>query len=297
MAGCGGSAEPREAGPPAAPPPPLVEDGRLHVGGQARTYRLYTPVSLPRAGPAPLLLVLGGVGNNGEEMSRVTDFDRLAEEGRFLVAYADGLGDTWNAGFCCLLGEPSGPDDVAFLVALIDQVGAARRVDAARVYVTGISAGAMMAYKLACDAADRIAGVAAVAGAMVLEACRPSRPVPVIHLHGTADGLVPYLGGRSAGGSTALSPPTRAVAEHWARLDGCPASPVQRTDGPVSVASWTGCAGGTTVELVTVEGGGHTWFATGLGPEDGAVDASRAIWSFFAGLVPTPAVTSPGTGA
>lgn len=282
IAACGGP----DSFPDRAAPPPPVERGQLEVGGLARTYRLYTPISLDRGRPSPLLLVLGGVGNDGQEMSRVTDYDRIAEEERFVVAYADGVDDTWNGGFCCLLGASAGPDDVAFLLGLIDDVGAGRNIDRARVYVAGISAGAMMAYKLGCDAADRIAGVAAVAGAMVLDACRPSRPVPVIHFHGTTDGLVPYLGGRSAGGATELAPPTAAVAERWAQLDGCPRPAVETTTGPLRTSSWTGCAGGTAVKLFTIEGGGHTWFATGLGPADGAVDASRAIWSFFEELAP-----------
>ena len=74
-------------------------------------------------------------------------------------------------------------------------------------------------------------------------------------------------------------------AQRWADLDQCPA-PSTDTAGVVTTAAWTGCAGGSAVKLVTIDGGGHTWFANGLGPVAGAVDASRVLWEFFSGLRP-----------
>jgi len=173
---------------------------------------------------------------------------------------------------------------VAFLTRLIDQVQADHKIDAARVYVVGVSAGAMMAYRMGCEAADRIGGVGSVAGAMVLDTCQPSRPVSAIEIHGTDDGLVPYEGGRTAGGATQPSPPTPAVTQRWAELNGCPQPAVEQAQPPVTTATWAGCAEGTGVKLITIAGGGHTWFATSFGPADGAVDVSTELWSFFSGL-------------
>ena len=45
-----------------------------------------------------------------------------------------------------------------------------------------------------------------------------------------------------------------------------------------------GCAAGTAVTLVSIDRGGHTWFAQGLGPANGAVDATGDIWSFLAAV-------------
>lgn len=253
----------------------------VKVGGLDRTYRLYVPLSLDRAKPAPLVIVLAGVGNSGDSMVEATGFDRVAEKDGLIVAYPEGVNETWNAGYCCLGRAASGPDDVAFLGRLIDDVAAADKVDAARVYVVGVSAGAMMAYKFACDQAGRVAGVGSVAGAMVLDACHPSRPVSVIEIHGTTDGLVPYDGGATAGGATQPSPPTPAVAQRWADLDSCTPAPESATAGVVTTATWSGCSSGTGVRLVTLAGGGHTWFADGLGPVNGAVDATAQIWGFL----------------
>ena len=276
LVACGGS-----GGPEDAAPPPAVQHHTIDIAGMKRPYRLYVPLSLDRAQPAPLVIVMGGVGNSAESMVGATEFDRTAETGGFIVAYPEGVNETWNAGYCCLGRAATGPDDVAFLGRLIDDVSGQNKVDASRVYATGVSVGGMMAYRLACDLSDRIAGVGSVAGAMILDDCHPSRPVAVIEIHGTADTLVPYEGGRTAGGATQPSPPTPAVAEKWAELNRCPNAPRSQTDGPVTTKAWTACASGTAVELVTIEGGGHTWFAPGLGPVSGAVDATSLLWDFL----------------
>lgn len=123
-----------------------------------------------------------------------------------------------------------------------------------------------MAYRMGCELADRVAGIGSVAGAMILDECKPSRPVSVIEIHRTVDGLVPYDGGRTAGGATQPSPPTPAVAARWAEWDRCPGPSTSQAQGPVTTMSWSGCASGTAVKLVTIEGGSHTWFASDLGP-------------------------------
>lgn len=274
--GSGGSAEP--------PPPPAVQQRTLEVGGLSRAYRLFVPLSLERGRAAPLVLMLHGVGNSAQSMVEATQFDRTAETAAFIVAYPDGVNQTWNAGYCCLGGAPTGPDDVAFLGRVIDDVQANYAVDPARVFVVGVSAGGMMAYRLGCELSGRIAGVGAVAGAMTIDGCRPVRPVSVIEIHGTADQLVPYAGGRTAGGATEPSPPTVAVVTRWAELNGCPTPPATETDGRVTTSAWSGCAEGTGVKLVTIDGGGHTWFAPGLGTANGAVDATATIWGYFSGL-------------
>ena len=278
LGACSGSTSSSEP-----PPAPAVQHHDLNVDGLSRSYRLFVPLSVDRSQAASLVIMLAGVGNTGESMVEATRFDRVAEREGFVVAYPEGVDKTWNAGYCCLGRATTGPDDVGFLGRLIDDVEAQNRIDANRVYAVGVSAGAMMAYRLGCELAGRIAGVGSVAGAMVLDDCHPARPVSVIEIHGTADGLVPYQGGRTAGGATQPSPPTPAVVQRWADLDGCPA-PAAKTDGAVSTATWTGCGSGTAVKLITIDGGGHTWFADGLGTVSGAVDATGEIWGFLSGV-------------
>ncbi len=47
-------------------------------------------------------------------------------------------------------------DDVGFFIELLDDLARRTSVDRARVYATGLSNGAMMAYRLAAEASDRI---------------------------------------------------------------------------------------------------------------------------------------------
>ena len=72
----------------------------------------------------------------------------------------------------------------------------AAKVDAKRVYATGMSNGGIMCYRLASEMSDRIAAIAPVAGPMGTATCNPRRPVPVIHFHGTADEFAPFKGGK-----------------------------------------------------------------------------------------------------
>lgn len=281
VAACGDSTQSNDR-----PPAPAVRQKQLEVNGLARSYRLFTPLSLDRSRPAPLVLVLAGVGNTGQDMVTATEFDRMAETGEFIVGYPEGVNKTWNAGYCCLGEAGTGPDDVAFLGRLIDDVQATSNIDPARVFTVGFSAGALMAHRLGCELSGRIAGVGSVAGAMILDDCRPTRPVSVIEIHGTGDGLVPYEGGRTAGGATQPSPPTKEVMQRWAQLNGCPTDPSTQPEGVLTTVTWTGCSAGTSVKLITIEGGGHTWFAPMLGPANGAVDATRVIWDFLSALPP-----------
>ncbi len=116
--------------------------------------------------------------------------------------------------------------------------------------------------------------------------CSSNRRFHSCRIHGTADGLVPYDGGRTAGGATQPSPPTREVVKRWAELDGCQPTPATATEGVLSTSTWTGCREGTSVKLITIHGGGHTWFAPMLGPASGALDATRVVWEFLSGLRP-----------
>ena len=125
LVACGGS-----GGSEDAAPPPAVQHHTIDIAGMKRAYRLYVPLSLDRNQPAPLVIVMGGVGNSAESMVGATEFDKAAATGGFIVAYPDGVNETWNAGYCCLGRATTGPDDVAFLGRLIDDVSGKNKVDA-----------------------------------------------------------------------------------------------------------------------------------------------------------------------
>lgn len=251
--------------PSAAASPP----GALAFGGLQRTYLVHAP-----AGPVTGLVInLHGAGQNGAIQKDITGYDRVADQFGFVVAYPDGIDMSWADGRGASVPDRQGVDDVGFLSALIGRLSTEYAVPPGRVFVTGMSAGAFMANRLACDRADLVSAIAPVAGTLGAGVgCSPSRPVSVLMIHGTADPVVPFGGGPMVGRggpSTILSAP--ATAERWRQADGCGPFVEQAAAGPVQLASASGCAAGAQVVLARVNGGGHDW-----------LDASQATGQFFA---------------
>jgi polyhydroxybutyrate depolymerase len=282
-----GRPAPARSGPPAKPSPAPLGPGDHDLRMGARTYRLHVPAGLP-AGPVPLVVGLHSALGSGGVMELLSRLDRVADRERFLVAYPDGQpagARVWNAGDCC---NRSRADDVGFLAGLIDHLVATQRADPARVYVTGVSNGAMMAYRLACQRAGKIAAIAPVAGAMTYQPCRPARRVPVMIFHGSADLAVPEAGGalRTLGMRGAF-PSQAQIVRTWSRLNGVP------EPDRISYQKGRGQRGGVVcraaardlVVYCRIAGGGHTWPGGTPVPAGGLtsmnIDASAAMWDFF----------------
>jgi polyhydroxybutyrate depolymerase len=267
------------------------EPRTLLVNGEGRRYYLHLPPGWRRDHPAPLVLVFHAGGGRARDIAPHTGFSRLADREGFVVVYPQGLRGRWNDG----RGFPTAThDDVGFVRALLDTLGRELSIDPRRVYATGISNGAMFAYRLACDLPGTFAAVAPVAGALPAElapGCAHAAPVSVIAFQGTADPLMPYLGGGA--GQRRVFSAERSLG-FWATLAGCTGTPVT-TDEPDRIPDGTrvrhttflGCREGRSVELYTIESGGHTWPG---GPEAGRrvgrvtreIDATELIWTFFA---------------
>lgn len=285
--------------PPAGPT--KVDASLTQPDGRARTYRLYVPASLPD-GPAPLLIAMHGGTGWGTQFEENSGFDDLAEANGFIVAYPNGIpiapplpSAVWNGGHCCgpAAQDRLDVDDVGFIADLIDTVEASYPIDSNRVFATGHSNGAIMAYRLACELSDRIVAVAFQAGSLEIDDCSPDQPVSVFHLHGEADTTVPLDGGFGAGisNNTDFNSPRSSVQE-MAAIAGCADSTTTiDPDHPdVTRRTWEGCDAGTTVEMVIVRGANHGWMGhpTGrlleriVGEPYLGFDSSAAIWDFLA---------------
>ncbi len=278
-----------------------VTDGTLRTAdGRTRRYRLYVPSSLAAGEPAPLLVALhGGLGTSAQFAAN-SGFDELAEANGFIVVYPDGIGarpdgsgpQTWNGGYCCGPAASQGVDDVGFIRLLLDTLAGDLAIDPARVVAAGHSNGAILAYRLACELSDRIVGIGVQAGSLGVDACAPSQPVSVIHLHGTADTNHPIDGGKGSGIAGVEFRPARAAVEAMVAAAGCAGEPRPSTDPAnpdLTVATWSGCGGGAEVRYVVVAGATHAWMgrpaasaAAYVGEPYAGLDASRAIWSFLA---------------
>jgi polyhydroxybutyrate depolymerase len=288
-----------------------LEPGAVDVGGRRRTY-LLAPPAKPAA---PLLVVLHGAGSTGAGMARLTGLGERARAAGVAAVFPDGVHRVWSDNRnAARLRQREGVDDVGFLAALIERLAGDGGVDPRRVVLVGISNGALLAEHIARHARLPVAGLVLVAGTATVPS-RAARPRPaqttgVVIFHGTADPLVPYLGGpigpagrraqrrvrRTGEGhpGRGVAVPAETVAADWAAVAGAAPtpeterSPMPAGDLSVTRLTWQGAA--HTVTLHRIEGGGHTWPggpqylpARIVGPVARGLDASAVTIAVAAG--------------
>ena len=268
----------------------------LPVGGRTRSYLVHVPKGYDPKTPAPVVLALHGAAMNGPLMAAFCGMNAKADEAGFIAVYPSGTGTgpflTWNAGgFRGRMAEGQ-PDDVAFVAALLDDLGGVLAVDSKRVYACGMSNGAMMCYRLAAELSDRIAAVAPVAGTIAIAESKPKRPVPVIHFHGTKDTFVPFELPKGMPQPVMTFKGVEESVRTWVRLNGCGETPKTDTlskpgdEMAVTRRTYGGGKDGSEVVLVVIDGGGHTWPGQKppialIGKSAMNVSANDLIWDFF----------------
>jgi polyhydroxybutyrate depolymerase len=271
----------------------------IQVDKRTRTYLLHVPQSYNGSKPYPVVLAFHGGTSNAEQMVHFCSLNDKADRAGFLVVYPNGTGRlekvlTWNGGNCCGYAVLNQVDDVAFVRALLDDLATLVQIDPKRVYATGISNGAILAYRLASELSDRIAAIAPVSGPMGTDKCHPQRPVSVIHFHGTADEFAPFDGGKGAKSISGTSFSSVAHSIHaWVQANGCPDQPREEhvpdkaKDGTRITRKIYGPGKeGAEVILVVIEGGGHTWPGREprvrfLGKSTKNISANDLMWDFF----------------
>jgi polyhydroxybutyrate depolymerase len=301
------TASPTQPTPPATTLSSGQHTRTLTVDGRERSYIVYVPSAYDGSAAYPVVLVFHGGGSNAEQWVRYSGMNETAEREQFIVVYPNGTGETvegigifvWNGGPRQPYGtdpEIAEVDDVGFTRALLDDLATVVQVDPKRIYASGISNGGILAYRLASELSDRIAAIAPIAGPVGTATANPTRPVPVLHFHGTADEAVPYNGGTGPldqSGTDFYS--VDYSIQTWVRANSCNPEPRVETlpdtaDDATQVRreTYAGCRDGAEVVLVTIEGGGHTWPGRDYGPELAILGASTKdilandlMWEFF----------------
>ncbi len=233
--------------------------------------------------------------------------DAAADRDGFVAVYPNGTGRstqalTWNAGGCCAYAARHKIADVGFTRAMLDDLASRVHIDRARIYATGLSNGGMMAYRLGVEASDRIAAIAPVEGALMVEVSALPRPMPLIVFHSVDDPWVPY-GGNSLlyawfAHLEAAYPGVDDTIARWRAFDRCPAKaragPVLKGEAKTEDAgnsatryAWAPCAGGTEIVLWKLTGSGHVWpgaardYPLVIGQGTWVIDANDEMWKFF----------------
>lgn len=259
----------------------------IYSGGMYRNYRIYIPAIYTGATARPLIINMHGYTSNALQQQFYSNFEPIADTANFLMVYPNGTfsggSQFWNAGISSV-----GVNDISFLSNLIDSLKAQYNIDLNRVYSTGMSNGGFMSHTLACELSNRITAIASVTGSIFVSQygtnCHPTRPVPVMQIHGTADGTVPYLGNSTMA-------PIDSVVKYWVKKNNCSLIPtttavpnINLTDGcTADHFVYSGGTLGSTVEHYRVNSGAHTWpgapFSIGVTNQD--FSASKEIWRFF----------------
>ncbi|MEQ1698783.1 MAG: glycerophosphodiester phosphodiesterase family protein [Ilumatobacteraceae bacterium] len=267
----------------------------VHLEG---TYIQHLPPSYDGVTPMPLVLGLHGWSQPASLLMTQADLGGAADRHRFIAIAPDITRPVplWDT---ALDGK-----DVLWFGALIATLQDQLCIDTNRIYVTGMSNGAMMTSTLACVMPSVFAAAAPVAGVRSPEGCEPARDIPLLAFHGTDDQYLAFDGGygdKVAGlpspdgtgtlGDVGIADPAdelpvpERVAE-WAVRNSCDTELVE-TAVTADVTLLSSCDAAT--QLYVVDGGGHSWpgseFDRGIadivGPTTNTIDATELIWTFF----------------
>ena len=284
---------------------PLLQADQTRVSiehdGYSRTYHLYVPSRQIEGLQSPLVIALHGRTGSGERMAQLTEFNRLADQKNFIVAYPDGVDNQWN--YLHGLSETAGkPNDSEFLLALIDDIRDRQLIDPGRIYVTGISNGGFMAQRLACYAPRVFAAFASVAAggyAFMDLNCKRETPINMLYMHGTADKLIPWRGlgiENENGNRQRVTMSILDSVRFWSDRNQCGSEvrsqellPAGNSPGThVKILKSSQCANNAEVVLFAIIGGGHNWPGRPdfippriAGRVNMDIHASDVIWSFF----------------
>ena len=283
----------------------------IQSGGLTRSFDVHVPPSYRAGTQMPLVMNFHGGGSTPAGQRAMTLMNLTSNQKGFIAVYPQGSPRTtnpndtnyfWNPGLGDLgymypLTNIKNINDVGFVSDLLDDMEERFTVNTKKVYATGMSNGGIMTHTLGCKLANRIAAIAPVEGELWLDSslCTPSRAMPVLIVHGTADTYIPYNGGVPI--CTALADNDWKSVDDavniWRGENSCStASTTQQITSDVSCKTYSSCSGTSEVSVCTVTGGGHTW-SGGLGYIPPSADPSCAIgaigtasaneimWTFF----------------
>ncbi|MFO7867794.1 MAG: carbohydrate-binding protein, partial [Bacteroidales bacterium] len=232
----------------------------ITVNGTNRSMSVYDPGELPEN--APLMITMHGMNQDVPYHISNSEWEEVADTAKLLVVYPQGIDNSWDI---------SGTRDTDFILAIIDAMADQYGIDRNRVYLSGFSMGGMMTYHAATIIADQIAAFAPVSGYLMGGPnTNSSRPIPIIHTHGTTDDVVTYDG-------------VQTCIDAWVDRNNCqtPAVvtdpyPSSKPNSSATKSYWGPGDDGVEIVLMTLEGKGHWW------SEDlaGSIHTSSEIWKF-----------------
>ncbi len=250
----------------------------IQVAGIQRSFIVHLPPDYSSKRKYPLVLNLHGLNSNAYEQLLYSQFNLISDTAPCIVVYPDAIDGKWDF---------TTNTDLEFIATLVDTLKSRYTIDQ-NLFSTGMSMGAFMTYKIACNLKYKINAIAPVAGNMTsfLQNFNCNTQIPVLHIHGTEDPIVSYEGALGI-------PPVETTLKNWSSKNGCSgridsfAIPdINKKDSSfITVYQYKNCQHSNEVLLYKVYGGGHTWPGAPInlpfGNTNRDIHASTVIWDFF----------------
>lgn len=246
--------------------------------GMNREYILYVPNSYDENSATPILFNFHGFGGSASQFISRADMRAEAELNSFILVYPqgsclDGV-PHWNP--CPIGGDnKSSADDLGFFEAMVNEISTEYNLDMERIYAAGYSNGGMMAYGLANYKSNLIAAVASVSGSMLDCLDTPSHPMPVLHLHGTNDGVIAYDESSNDYNSV------QSTLDYWTNFNNTVSTPTINSDNTsgMTIEHYIYDQGDNSVSVEHYKyiGGEHVWFTETYQGQN----ASKLVWNFM----------------
>ena len=255
-----------------------VKADNITVNGTSRSYNKIVPKNLGEN--RPLLIFCHGYNQdagwmqNNEFKNDNVSMEAVCDTAKFVCVFPNGIDRAWDTG---------GDRDINFIKAIIEKMVKDYKIDRNRIYMGGFSMGGMLTYNAINKMSDQIAAFVSCSGPAVVTPKNGLRPIPLLHIQGTADNW--------GGVQPALNP--------WIKHNGCPTT-------AKTVSNYTGFSGakmhtwgpgneGVEVKLLELADKGH-WIC-----KEPQVYTGKEIWNFckkysLNKTSPNVKITSPATG-
>ena len=234
-----------------------MQADNITVNGTNRTYNVYAPKNL--GDNRPLLIFCHGYNQdanwmqNSEFKNDNVSMEAVCDTAKFVVVFPNGIDRAWDTG---------GDRDINFIKAIIEKMVTLYKIDRNRIYLGGFSMGGMLTYNAINKMANIIAAFVSCSGPAVVTPNASTRPVPILHIQGTADNW--------GGVQPALNP--------WIKHNGCPTTDkvVENYNGfsGAKMHTWGPGNDGVEVKLLELKDKGH-WIC-----KEPQVYTGKEIWNF-----------------
>lgn len=291
-----------------------LSEHRIEIGSVTRRYLVYFPDTV--SDPIAAVVVLHGGGGRGLDVATeyaqpLSVFRNVADREGFVVVYPEGLPSNDRReliGWVDCRSDnlvASDADDLGFLTTLVETLRNRLDLSTSQMFMTGSSNGALMSQAFAFHRPESIGAIAVSAGNLPERprqgACSqgPSRPIPILLAHGTADTQMPFAGGCVADLAGVCNRgrvvSAEATVDRWLSINGLTevtpvASVVDLDEADAGPAHRFVYDGEAPVEWWRLDGAGHTSpsrlvaidptrFA---GAQNRDVEFAEIAWAFFA---------------